>query len=225
MQGNVVEVFQAIDSRKSIRGFKSTPVPTSLINQVFTAANRTPSYANSQPWEVAVVMGSKRDELSEKIYGLASSNAPINPDFEIPKNWPPAIEQRTKDHGARRFKALNIERDDAESRNALRLMNFKFFDAPCAVFFFMDGALNSWSSTDVGMYIHSVSLCAHALGLGTCLQASLAYYPEALRQVLGISSTKKLLLGLSLGYPDWEVPLNSYTSTKMNLDEYLRIYN
>lgn len=219
-----MDLIQAITSRKSVRGFKPTPVTDETLREVFNAASRSPSYANSQPWEVAVVTGAKRDELSRDLYALAKANVSINPDFDIPKDWPAAIDQRTKDHGARRFKALNIQRDDAEARNELRLMNFKFFDAPCAVFFFMDRALNSWSSTDVGMYVQSVALAAHAKGLGTCLQASLAYYPDAVRSALGIPGSKKLLVGLSLGYPDWDVPLNTYTSTRMELDEYFKIY-
>ncbi len=219
-----MDLIECITSRKSIRGFKSSSVSNAVLRELFAAASRAPSYANSQPWEVAVVTGAKRDELSHNLYDLASSNVAINPDFETPKEWPSVIDQRTKDHGARRFKALNIERDDADARNALRLSNFRFFDAPCAVFFFMDEALTSWSSTDIGMYAQNVALCAHAMGLGTCLQASLAYYPDVVRKTLGIPESKKLLLGLSLGYPDWDVALNSYTSTRVDLDEYLKIY-
>ena len=219
-----MDLLQGIESRKSVRGFKSTPVPADTIKNILRLAGRSPSYTNTQPWEVAVVTGKKRDELSKILYDLARSGTPANPDTPTPASWPVELGNRSKEHGTRRFNSLGVERDDAAARNELRLMNFQFFNAPCALFLFMDSTLGAWSTLDMGLFAQTLALAAHGAGLGTCMQAALANYPDAVRGFLGVSNTKKLMLGISLGYPDPAATLNSYQSTRMQVDAFVRWY-
>lgn len=219
-----MDLIQGLETRHSIRGFKPTPVSRETIRTILQAAGRSPSYTNSQPWEVAVVTGSKRDALSDILYGLASTGTPSNADMPAPKDWPADIGARSKTHGARRFEALGVGRDDVKRREELRLLNFRFFDAPCAMFFFMDESLGPWSTMDMGIFIHGVTLAAHGLGLGTCLQASLANYPDAVRAFLGMPANKKLIVGMSLGYPNPDALLNTYRSTRVDIDAFTHWY-
>ena len=62
-----MELLEGIENRRSCRGFKSTPIKKEIIEQVLKAGSRSPSYTNTQPWEVAVVTGQKRDQLSEML--------------------------------------------------------------------------------------------------------------------------------------------------------------
>ena len=215
-----MELLQGINTRQSIRGFKQTPVPESLLKEVLQAAGRSPSYKNTQPWEVSIVTGKTRDALAEKLFKIASDNTVPHYDFPAPESWPAAMDFRAKDHGTKRFNALGIGRDDSKLRNELRLQNFKFFGAPCAVFFFMDAALEHWSALDMGLFLQSFTLAAHGAGLGTCMQASVSGYPDAIRECLGLPASKKLIVAMSLGYPDMEAPINSYHSTRMAVDEF-----
>lgn len=219
-----MELLEGLESRKSIRGFKAASVPKEIIDKILHAAGRSPSYTNAQPWEVAVLTGQKRDELSKILYELASSGTPSNADVPAPKSWPEVIDQRTKEHGARRFEALGVGRDDTKRRNELRLQNFKFFDAPCVMFIFMDKSLGPWSTMDMGIFIQSLTLAAHGMGLGTCLQASLANYPDVVRTFLDISDSKQLVVGMSLGYPDHDAALNQYKSARVDVDAFTRWY-
>ncbi len=215
-----MDLLQGINSRQSIRGFTQTPVPETVLREVLQAAGRSPSYKNTQPWEVSIVTGKTRETLSDILFKLASNNTPPNYDFAAAESWPPALDFRSRDHGTRRFNALGIGRDDSKLRNELRLQNFKFFGAPCAVFFFMDEALGHWSALDMGLFLQSFTLAAHGAGLGTCMQASVSGYPDAIRECLGLPSTKKLIVSMSLGYPDLSAPINSYHSTRMAIDEF-----
>ncbi len=219
-----MELFEGIESRSSVRGFISKPVSQETIRKILNAANRSPSFKNSQPWEVAVVTGAKQAELSKIVYDLAASGVPGKSDMPYPKSYPDAIEERTRVHGAKRFEALGIGRDDAALREEMRLANFKFFNAPCTLFFFMDKSLGEWSTMDIGIFIQSVAVAAHGLGLGTCMQASLANYPDAIRGCLNIPENKKLIVGMSLGYPDEKAPLNSYHSARESIDTFTRWY-
>ncbi len=216
-----MELLQAMEARRSIRGFKPDPVSKQTLEDVLRIAGRSPSYTNTQPWEVSVVTGACRDELSHILYDLAASGAKGNSDVPVPQVWSQATDERSKKHNIDRFSALGVARDDTQRRQRLRLENFQFFGAPCAMFVWMDESLGPWSNMDVGGFLHALSLSAMGHGLGVCLQASLANYPDAIRNYLGVANNKKLLVGLSMGVPDLEAPLNRYRSARMTVDDFV----
>ncbi len=219
-----MELMEGIATRRSSRAFKATPIPKEMIDRILAAASRSPSYTNTQPWEVAVVSGKKRDELSRILYKMAESEAPTNPDLPTPGVWPPELDRRSKEHGAARFRALGIERGNESQRKQWRLQNFKFYGAPCVLFLFIDRSLTSWSIFDAGLFAQSLALAAHSVGLGSCLQASTVRYPDAVREFLGIPKTKLLVIGIPIGYPDLEAPVNAYQSTRVSPKEFVKWY-
>ncbi len=220
-----MELLDGIRTRRSFRAYKSTPIPDEVIRAVLSGAGRSPSYTNTQPWEVAVVSGAKRDELSGILCKLAESNESSRPDIPMPAAWTPDLEKRSRDHGARRFKALGIERENEQQRAELRMMNFKFYGAPTVIFLFIDSSLSQWSLFDAGLFAQTLCLAAHSVGLGTCLQAALTSYPDAVRNFLDLPKTKRLVIGISIGYPDFDARINSYQSTRIGLDEFVRQYS
>jgi nitroreductase len=50
-----MDVIEAVMSRRSIRKYKSTPVPEEDLNAVLEAGRWAPSWANTQCWEIIVV--------------------------------------------------------------------------------------------------------------------------------------------------------------------------
>lgn len=220
-----MDLLEGVKTRRSTRAFKPDPVPREIIEKILEAAGRSPSYTNTQPWRVAVVSGKKKEEISKILYEMAKSNIPPAPDIALPKGWPPELEARSREHGARRLQSMGVERGDTVKREELRLANFKFYGAPCVLFLLMDRALTSWSIFDMGQFVHGITLAAHSLGLGTCIQASITNYPDAIRQSLGIPGTGMVLVGVSLGYPDPEAPINSYRSSRVSLDDFVDWYS
>jgi len=219
-----MELLQGIETRRSFRAFKSTPIPKEIIEKILRAASSSPSYMNTQPWEVAVLSGEKKEELSRILFELAKSDVPPNPDLPLPETWPTEMEKRVKEHGAKRFKILGIEREDKQKREELRLSNFEFYGAPCVLFLFMDSTLSSWSILDMGLFAQGIVLAAHSFGLGSCLQATLAHYPDAVRKFFGIPEKKRLILGISIGYPNLEARINTYHSEKVSPDDFVQWY-
>ncbi len=219
-----MEILEAIETRRSSRAFKPDPIPNNVMNKILQASSASPSYTNTQPWEVAVVSGKKRDALAEKLLGLAKAKAPACPDLPTPKGWPMALEERSREHGARRLGTLGLARDDAAGREKLRLMNFEFYGAPCALFLFMDGSLGEWSIFDMGLFAQNLILAAHSLGVESCLQASVTGYAREIKNFLGVAEGKKLVIGISLGYPDEKAVLNTYRSIKQRPDAFTRQY-
>jgi len=77
---------------------------------------------------------------------------------------------------------------------------------------------------DCGAFVHGFLLAAHAEGLGACPQAMPTGYPDAIRAELGIADNLAIVLCISVGYPDLEMPLNQYRSLRQEVSEYTRWY-
>jgi nitroreductase len=54
----------------------------------------------------------------------------------------------------------------------------------------------------VGMFLQTLLLALTARGLGTCVEVSIAGYPEVIRAQLAIPAELSILCGLAVGYPD-----------------------
>jgi nitroreductase len=219
-----MDLIEGIETRSSFRAFESTPIPEDTLDKILKAASNSPSYTNTQPWEVAVVRGKTKDDLSKMIFDLAIKKMEIHPDIPRPKGWPPEHEGRARDHGSRRLAALCVERDDEAEREKLRLMNFEFYGGPCAIFLFMDGSLGEWSIFDMGLFAQNLILAAHSFGVGSCLQASVTNYAREVKKFLGVPESKKLVICISLGYPDKEAKLNTYRAIKKKPEEFTKWY-
>jgi len=219
-----MDVIEGIKTRRSIRAFRNTPIPEETMHTILQAAANSPSYTNTQPWEAAVVCGEKKDELRSMLYALARKKADAHPDIPLPQAWPPEHEARSQEHGKRRLDVLGVERGDEEEREKLNLMNFEFYGAPCAILLFMDGSLNGWSIFDVGLFSQNLILAAHSFGVESCLQASVTRYAREIKNFLGLPESKKLVICISLGYPDTEATLNTYRAAKQKPEEFTRRY-
>ncbi|MEA3360270.1 MAG: nitroreductase family protein, partial [Thermodesulfobacteriota bacterium] len=53
----------------------------------------------------------------------------------------------------------------------------------------------------------NIALAAPELGLGTCIMRAIVDYPEHLRKIAGIPESKRIIIGLAVGYPDWDYPI------------------
>jgi len=217
-----MEVLEGIKTRKSTRAFKPDPIPKDVMEKILEAVSNSPSYTNTQPWEVVVVSGKKKNELSQKILELLKAKAPTSCDLTKPKGWPLALEKRASEHGARRLSTLGVARDDKEGRERLSRMNFEFYGAPCAILLFMDGSLGEWSIFDMGLFAQNLILAAHSLGVESCLQASVTDYAREIKKYLGIAENKKLVVCISMGYPDEKAELNTYRSIKQKPYEFTK---
>ncbi|MFC2069758.1 nitroreductase [Chloroflexota bacterium] len=213
-----MELIEGIETRRSCRAYKPDPLPEETVRKILETAKWSPSFGDSQPWEVAVVSGKKRDELVELLTGLVESGEQVNLDIPVPKEWPPEAAERMKEHHEHHSAYLGAERD--AERPGRRKPDF--YGAPCAVFIFIDRALTEWSVFDTGLFAQSIILAAHSYGIGSCLQAMMVLYPDAIKKFLGISETKKLILGISFGYPDTESNEYGYKSERMSLDDFVK---
>lgn len=219
-----MELKDCIINRSSKRDFKNIPVPKDLIIKLIEISSYAPSWANSQPWKVAVSTGKTSEFIKEKIYKLARDGNPGNPDFPFPVSWPDEQSKNIFESGRHRYESLGIPRDDKEKRREISLNNYLFFGSPTAIFVYMNEKLGHWSTLDCGMFIQNILLTAHDIGLGACPQAYLVRYPDILREAFNLGNAEKFLLGISIGYYKKESPINNIKTERMEVDKLLKYY-
>lgn len=214
-----MEAIECIKTRMSIRKFKSEPVPKEMILDIIRTAQRSPSYKNGQPWEVAIVSGEKKEALSEKLVELIKAGIPTSPDMPEPTLWSPAVESRMSAHMDKRAKIFAVDFSDPKLIKKSKIANSRFYGAPHGIFLYQDAELPAWSIFDMGLFAQSLMLAAHAKGVGTVPQAFLIDHSPAIKEFLGLPASKRIILGVSMGYPDIEGGARDYESDRVSLDE------
>ncbi len=69
--------LEAIRARRTVRSYRSDPVPQELLMQVIDAARWAPTSGNTQPWEILrVITPSLREALVATTYGGYARTAP-----------------------------------------------------------------------------------------------------------------------------------------------------
>jgi len=206
--------------RHSVRSFLPDAVPDEVIRAVLEDAQRSPSNCNTQPWQVHIVSGAKRDELSEAM--LADDAAgQISPDFSFAiSDFDGIYNERAKAQGGAYYRAIGIARDATEARRAASRWNLSFFGAPHAAFMFMpEVGDNVRVAGDIGMYGQTFLLSLVAHGLGGIPQTMLGFYAGTIRKVLGVDPGLKMLFGISFGYPDTQSVGASYRIDHAPIEE------
>jgi nitroreductase len=196
------DLEQSILERRSTRRFLPRPVPRDLVDDCLALAQRSPSNSNIQPWRLVLAAGAARDRLERALLEEARRGPPNIPPL------PEAIQHHRRALGARVYGAMGIARDDTAGRAAAVLRNFGFFGAPLVGIVCMHRELGAADAVSVGMFLQTLLLALTARGLGTCVEVSVAGYPEILRGELGIAAELSILCGLAVGYSDPDFPAN-----------------
>ncbi len=202
-----MNAIECITTRSSVRKFSPEPVSEELIREIVKAAQWSPSYKNSQPWEVLVVSGKSKEALTAMLLGLLEAKAEPTPDLPSPIAWPEPVNSRISELMAKRSVMAGIDLNAPESVLKSKKANFRFYGAPSGIFILQNAELGEWSIFDAGIFAQSLMLAAHAKGVATVPQAFLTDYAKEIKQFLGIPQNMRIILGISAGYPG--APLDS----------------
>ena len=215
---------RVVRSRRSVRGFRPDPVPASTQRRAFELALSAPSNCNVQPWLVHVASGEPLARIRDALVAAVSAGETPAPEFPGPLIYPGIYRDRQVDAARQLYGAMGIARDDRLARDHAALRNFEFFDAPHVAFLFMPDWVQSRELADCGLYAQTLMLGLTALGIASCPQAALGYYPDIVRSILDIGPEQRLLYGISFGFEDTAVPANSTRTGRMPLDETTRFH-
>ena len=210
------QVFlDVVSRRRSMRDFKSDPVPREIIESVFGTAQRAPSNCNTQPWFVHVVTGEKLEQLRQELPAKFAAGE-IALDFPYDGQYEGVYKERQYASAAALYDSLGIARDQKAERNAWFMRNFSFFDAPAVAFFTLPTGFGLREACDLGMFAQTVMLGLTAHGLGSCPQTALAFLANVIRPALSLGDHEQLMFGMSFGYPT-VTAVNEVTTERASL--------
>lgn len=217
-----MNVLDAINSRYSVRAFKQEEVNKETLMQIFEAATKAPSWADTQPWEIYVAGGEALNRLRREYLVHYKKGTPSVLDLPRPLDWPAAPKQRMMENMDQRFTAMGIDRDDKQAREVNVRRNYEFYGAPHVVYLCLDITLTPWSYFDLGALSQTIMLAAQEFGVASIPAVSLVAYPELIRQELEIPENLMILIGIALGYEDPENIVNKPRSLRRSLEEVVR---
>ncbi|WP_456776985.1 nitroreductase [Bradyrhizobium sp. USDA 4369] len=209
-------------ARFSCRSFRTDAVSRATIERILTAAQKTASWCNSQPWRVEITSGAATEAFRKVMYAAASGGKPAAGDFPFPREYKGVYLERRRESGFQLYNALGIERGDKAGYARQALENYNFFGAPHVAIIHSDEALGTYGAIDCGGYVTSFMLAAQALGVATVPQAALAFHSDLVRQHFGLADDRKIVCGISFGYPDPSHKANSYRTSRAAIADTVR---
>ncbi|MDA1369983.1 MAG: nitroreductase [Proteobacteria bacterium] len=209
-----MSLIDAVQARRSVRGFLDKEVPQEVLNRIFEIAQQAPSNCNVQPWKVYVASGELKERLKKQMSENTASGVKPNPDYDYRGDFENEYRIRQVECAVALYSKMGIERGDKEGRMRAVLRNFEFFDAPYIAFVGMDPKFGIPVALDVGMWAQTLMLTMVAFGLQSCPMGTMRNYPDLVREAFDIEDGTKILFGISFGYEDSSVPANETRTTR-----------
>ncbi len=177
------DFYKLLESRTSIRKYKSDPVSQETLIRILNAAMQAPSGKNRQNWRFYVVQGEKKNE-----YLRLSQKSWLGIKDLLQKKLKPSLYQFTE-----RF-------------------FFTLGDAPVVIFCFSENFSDERHYTSIGsvyMAVENLNLACLVEGLGCCTMGAPLEIEDEVRAFLNIGPERKdleLLCAVTVGFPDHQPP-------------------
>jgi len=185
-----MELLRTIQSRRSIRKFKSDPVPDSFIQELLEAARLAPSGSNLQPARYVVIKSEKeRAKLKECTPLPFVVNAPVV--------FACCIDKGVMDNSKERYKELMA----ADAFADTPLADGAMIEAYARRRKSLDPAvIRAYLALNAAIAIEHIALRAVDLGLGSCW--IMMFDNEKTRRILELDDRYDVVALLPVGYPD-----------------------
>lgn len=213
-----MNVVDAVYKRKSIRKFRPAPVSNDELRALLNDASRAPSGGNVQPWRIYVINGESMPRMKE----FLAAQPPLDtPEYEI---YPAGLTEPYRTNrfniGEQMYATIGIAREDKDGRRRQFAANNDFFDAPAALFCYVDRQMGLPQWSDLGMFLQTFMLLAVERGLATCAQEYWSVRHKAVTAFVNAPENEMLFCGMSIGYADDSAPINTLVSERMPLDQW-----
>jgi nitroreductase len=214
-----MDLLKAINERRSIRAFRAEPVPRKTIEEILRLTVHAPSAINLQPWEFVVVTGEEKARLSRRLIKAYHEK-------QIPCS-PGNVKPLPKTYGKRGAKTLALmqpffEEMGIDPNQYINEGSCNFYGAPVAILLCLDDSFPEARMVDIGIALGYLALTAHEFGLGTCPIGLITAYTDEIKDLLNIQENKNVVIGVALGYPDWDIPINRFKSQRDHLEKFVR---
>jgi nitroreductase len=208
-----MDLFEAIQGRKSIRRFKQTPVPDEDIQKILDAGRLAPSASNTQPWMFMVIKDrGKLKQMATAVRDMVDRMIPFAEDAKQAQRLAAYKgSYYTFFEHAPVVIAVFMEAPDTGTEKLLARMGYAAGE--------IQRLRPSPGIQSVAAAIEHMLLAIHALGYGACWMTGPLVGQEGFEQILGFGKEKFIAALLPLGIPD-EHPS---AKTRKPLEEVMKV--
>ncbi len=221
MAMNTAAYDEVVRGRRSIRGYKSDPVPRALVREVLEVAMRAPSSLNTQPWNFYVLTGEPLDRIRAGNTERNLAGVPSSREFKGHENYAGEHRERQVEIAKQLFGAMGIAREDKDARLGWVLRGFRQFDAPVSIVVTYDKVIqgSDIAPFDCGAIVNAIVNAAWARGLGCVINSQGIMQSPVVREHAGIAEDQVIMMCIAMGWPDDSFPANAVVSQRKSVDE------
>ncbi|MBW1781802.1 MAG: nitroreductase [Deltaproteobacteria bacterium] len=213
-----MDLLKTIQERRSTRAFLERPVEHETVESLIGFATQAPSAINLQPYELTVVSGEEKQRLSRLLVKrMKERNISCGPGAKSP--LPEYFVERER--GLLNTILPNLL-EQTPFQDFINEGSCNFYGAPTAIIITIDPVFSRARLTDIGVLVGYLVLSAHALGLGTCPIGLITAFGDDIKEALSIREEKEVVIGVAVGYPDPESPINRSRSHRVPLDDLVK---
>lgn len=212
---------RVVSERFSCRGFRPDPVPEEVIRSILALAQRSPSWCNTQPWELVVCSRSQTDAFRSALLDHVDAEPPSTstPDIDKPAGYTGRRLERRRACGWSLYESVGVTRGDRAGSARQARENFAFFGAPHTMIVTTPRELGTYGAVDCGLFLATFLYAAQSHGVGTVAQAAIANHAPFVREYFDLDDDVLVLCGVAFGYPDPSHPANGFRTTRADIDE------
>ena len=219
-----MEFETLVQSRRSVRGYTSDPVPRRVIEEIIQLAKAAPSSMNSQPWHVHVLTGAPLEEVRRRNTEEMLAGAAPKRDILTHGPYEGVHRHRQVEIAKRLFEAMGIARDDKALRQDWVMRGFRQFDAPVSMVLTYDRVLDPGATChfDLGALSYGICLAAWDRGLGTVVNGQGIMRSDIVREVACIPDDEVIMTCIAMGYPNDAFAANAVRSEREPNEQFVR---
>jgi nitroreductase len=207
--------------RRSIRGYKTDPIPREILEEIIHIAKHAPSSMNTQPWHFHVLTGEPLERIRKGNTEKMMSGSSVDREIKLNHGYEGPHRERQIEIAVQLFEAMGIARDDKERRLDWVMRGFRQFDAPVSIVITVDKALadDTIAHFDCGAATYGLVLAAWSKGIGSVINGQGIMQSSVVRENANIPEDQVIMTCVAMGYPDETFVANDVKSRRSPNDK------
>lgn len=208
---------ELMEKRYSARDFTSKEISEEDLTEIVEIAELSPSWANSQPWNVYIATGESLSNIREK--WIEQNASEIEGNSDLPSGHREDFGERALNNMNQLFGSVIETLGDPEEFAKTQPI---LFNSTAILYLTMPKGAPMWSVYDLGAFSMSLMLAACEKDIDSIPAYELIKYPEVLRENLPIPEDEDIIAGIALGYAS-DAKVNEFRSSRMAVEDILKI--
>ena len=212
---------QIAQDRRSIRGYKTDPIPREILEEIIHIAKHAPSSMNTQPWHFHVLTGEPLERIRKGNTEKMMAGSSVDREIKLNHGYEGPHRERQIEIAVQLFEAMGIARDDKERRLDWVMRGFRQFDAPVSIVITVDKALadDTIAHFDCGAATYGLVLAAWSKGIGSVINGQGIMQSSVVRENANIPEDQVIMTCVAMGYPDETFVANDVKSRRSPNDK------